>query len=437
MGEENFEYQNIEREIKEMGKNAKVASDKLASLPGSHRDDALLKIADLLEENQDRILRANNKDMNAGRKDGLSEALMDRLLLNEERIKGMADGLREVAELPDPVGGIENMKRRPNGLQVGKMRVPLGVVGIIYESRPNVTVDAGGLCLKAGNAIILRGGSEAINSNITITEIIQDGLEASGLSRAAVQLIETTDRAAVKELLTLNEYLDLLIPRGGAGLINMVVEEATVPVIQTGVGNCHIFIENSADLDDAEEIIINAKTQRPAVCNALETLLVEKDTARSFIPRIVRSLVNMGVQIRGCEQTLEILKDSDLTNAVRPEMIIPAENEDWGTEFLDLILAVKVVSDTDEAAAHIGKYGSGHSEAILTNDYQKALSFINRIDAAAVYVNASTRFTDGNQFGLGAEIGISTQKLHARGPMGINELTTTKFVIFGQGQIRN
>jgi glutamate-5-semialdehyde dehydrogenase len=367
----------------------------------------------------------NEKDLSAGREEGLSSALMDRLMLDELRVKGMADGLRDVAELRDPVGEIVDGWKLPNGLVIEKVRVPLGVIGIIYEARPNVTVDAAGLCLKSGNAVILRGSSSAINSNRMLVRIISGAAEEAGLPRDSVQLVESTDRESARELMRLHGLIDVLIPRGGAGLIRTVVENSTVPVIETGVGNCHVYVDDGADTAMAVDIVVNAKTQRPGVCNACETLLVHRDIAEEFLPAVYARLTEKGVVLRGCPVTRKILKEID-----------EATEEDWYAEYLDLVLAVKVVEDVDDAMRHIGKYGSSHSETIVTNDYVRGRRFIDEVDSAVVYINASTRFTDGGQFGMGAEIGISTQKLHARGPMSLSELTTTKFVIYGSGQVR-
>ncbi len=416
---------SIRDEIIAQAREARRAARILANLSTEVKDQALEAIAQSLEVSMAEIMAENRKDLEAGEKAGLSKALLDRLLLNEERIKGMAEGLRELIKLKDPVGDIIEMWRRPNGLQVGKMRVPMGVIAIIYEARPNVTIDAAGLCLKAGNAVILRGGSEAINSNRILARIAAEAIARVGLPAASIQLIQTTDREAVSVLLGLNEYLDLLIPRGGAGLIRRVINEARVPVIETGTGNCHIYVDQGADLEMAREIVFNAKTSRPGVCNAVETLLVHRDIAGEFLPELYQVLKESQVELRGCPGAREII----------PE-IKEATEEDWQEEYLDYILAIKLVKDFEEAVNHINTYGTKHSEAIITNDYSRSQRFLQEVDAAAVYVNASTRFTDGNQFGLGAEIGISTQKLHARGPMGLNELTSCKFVIYGQGQIR-
>lgn len=404
---------------------AKDAARKMSIISTETKNNALLAMADALIENKDIILEANLKDMENGKNKGLSISLLDRLMLDEKRIKSMAQGLKDVAALDDPIGEVIKMWKRPNNLKIGQIRVPLGVIGIIYEARPNVTVDAAALCIKSGNAVILRGGSEAINSNTTISKIISEAAEKAGLPKGSINLIENTDREAVNVMLKLNKYIDVLIPRGGAGLINTVVENATVPVIETGVGNCHIFVDESADLARAVDIVINAKTQRPAVCNAMETLLVHKNVASEFLPKIAKKLEVLEVEMRGCPVTESLIKDAK-----------PASEEDWSKEYLDLILAVKVVDSLDDALDHIYKYSTKHSEAILTNNYANSQRFLNEVDSAAVYVNASTRFTDGSEFGFGAEIGISTQKLHARGPMGLKELTSSKYIIYGEGQIR-
>lgn len=417
---------NIRKELISQAKKAKEAGRKLANVSTKVKDKALQAIADSLESSTDLIIRENSKDLKAGKDASLSQAMLDRLELNEERIKEMAAGLRELVSLNDPIGDVVEMWKRPNGLQIGKMRVPLGVIGIIYESRPNVTIDAAGLCLKAGNAVILRGGSEAINSNKVLTKIAAEAVSEAGLPDGSVQLVQTTDREAVSVLFDLNDYLDVLIPRGGAGLINRVVNESKVPVIQTGVGNCHVYVDSAADLDMALDIIFNAKASRPAVCNAAESLLVHQDLAADFLPALFKLFKENNVELRGCKKSLELV----------PELV-QVEEQDWSTEYLDYIMAVKIVDSFEEAVDHITNYGTKHSEAIITNDYKRSQRFLQEIDAAAVYVNASTRFTDGNQFGLGAEIGISTQKLHTRGPMGLNELTTIKYIVYGQGQIRD
>lgn len=415
----------VRQEIQTKGRLAREAARVLANLNTGIKNEALLAMARALEKEQATILAANDRDMVAGRGKGLSPALMDRLLLSEKRIRDMATGLRELVALPDPVGQVTSMWTRPNGLQIGRVRVPLGVIGIIYEARPNVTVDAAGLCLKTGNAIILRGGSEAFHSNQALSQIISRAAVAVGVPEGAIQFIETTGREAVKMLMRANEYLDVLIPRGGAGLIRTVLENATVPVIETGVGNCHIYIDADADLKMAADIVINAKTQRPGVCNALETLLVHEKAASRLLPSLMESLRGKGVTLRGCERTRSMVP-----------WVEAANETDWSTEYLELILAVRVVDSFEKAMEHIHTYGSKHSEAIVTQNYQAAQEFLARVDAAAVYVNASTRFTDGFEYGFGAEIGISTQKLHARGPMGPEQLTTFKYIIFGSGQIR-
>lgn len=408
-----------------MGAKAKEASRFLMTA-GSKKDEALNAIAKALCENADKIIKANDIDIENGKKAGLTKSLLDRLQLTEERINGMADGVSEVASLEDPVGRVLDGRTLKNGLQIEKVTVPMGVIGIIFEARPNVTSDAAALCLKAGSAVILRGGKEAINSNKAIAEIMRDAIENAGLPRDCVSLVEDTTRQSATELMQLSDYLDVLIPRGGAGLIKSVVENAKVPVIETGVGNCHVYVDKSADVDMAKSIIFNAKTSRPSVCNAIETVLVHKDIAEKALPEIKAELDKMNVEIRGCERTRAILGDS----------VVPATENDYAVEFLNYILAVKVVDSLDNALAHIAKYSTGHSESIITSDYESANKFTACVDSAAVYVNASTRFTDGGEFGLGAEIGISTQKLHARGPMGLNELTSSKFIIRGNGQIR-
>ncbi|MEM3703622.1 MAG: glutamate-5-semialdehyde dehydrogenase [Candidatus Bathyarchaeia archaeon] len=408
-----------------MCKKAKEASYKLAAIPTETKNRALLKMAEALNKNVDVILEANRKDVEASRKKGVREALIDRLILDEKRIGKMAQCLQEVADLPDPVGEIVKTWTRPNGLIIGQLRVPLGVVAVIYESRPDVTSDAAGICLKSGNAVILRGGSDAINSNIAIGKILSDASTEAGIPEGAIQVVPVTDRATALELMKMREYIDVLIPRGGADLIKAVVENAKVPIIETGTGNCHIYVEKDADLEAAAKIIINAKCQRPGTCNAAEKLLVHREIAETFLPKIIKELRGHNVEVRGCEETRKIVPD-----------VVPATEEDWYTEYLDLIIAVKVLDGIDEAIAHINKYGTKHSDAILTADFEKALHFIRNVDSAAVYWNASTRFTDGNQFGLGAEIGISTQKIHARGPMSVQHLTTTKYFVLGRGHVR-
>jgi glutamate-5-semialdehyde dehydrogenase len=389
------------------------------------KNKVLRHVAEGLVMGSGNILTANKGDMVNAEKAGLKGAIMDRLLLTEDRIKAMAVGLKEIAALEDPVGEILAMKKRPNGLVIGQKRVPMGVIGIIYESRPNVTADVFGLCLKTGNAAILRGGKEAYASNRAITDIIQKVLAEEGFPAECLQLVENTSRESAVALMQLDQYLDLLIPRGGAGLIRAVVENSHVPVIETGVGNCHIYVDESADLDKALAITVNAKVQRPGVCNAAESLLVHEKIAGEFLPRVGAELIKHKVEIRGDKAVCQLIEEA-----------IPASEEDWGTEFLDLIISAAVVPSMDDAIAHIQQYGSGHSEAIITENYTRAQTFLNKVDAAAVYVNASTRFTDGFEFGFGAEIGISTQKLHARGPMGLKELTSTKYIIYGNGQVR-
>lgn len=408
-----------------LGKKAKEASYILGNLSSKDKNDALYAMADFLIENSKIIIEANKKDLETSRIKGTSESMLDRLALNEARIEGMANGLRQVAALEDPVGEVLGMWTRPNGLQIGKKRVPMGVIGIIYEARPNVTSDAAGLCFKSGNAVILRGGSEAINSNKAIAEALREGLKFVGLVEDAVQLVEDTSREVATEMMKLNDYIDVLIPRGGAGLIKAVVNNATVPVIETGTGNCHIYVDEDCDFEMAKNIIINAKTSRPSVCNAAEKLLINEKIAGKFMPIIFEALRENDVEIRG-DESLKALDDS----------VILASEEEWYNEYLDYTIGVKIIKDIDEAINHINKFGSGHSEAIVTKSYEASQIFLQKVNAAAVYVNASTRFTDGEEFGFGAEIGISTQKLHARGPMGLKELTTIKYIIFGNGQIR-
>lgn len=416
---------NIENYVIETASLAKLAARKMAIINTVTKNNALNAMADALIENTEIIIEANAKDMVNGREKGLTPSLLDRLLLDESRIKSMAQGLRDVASLEDPIGEVIRMWRRPNNLKIGEVRVPLGVIGIIYEARPNVTVDAAALCVKSGNAVILRGGSEAINSNTTIARIISEAAEKSGLPKGCINLIENPSRDAVNVMMKLNEYIDVLIPRGGAGLINAVVKNATVPVIETGVGNCHVYVDASADLEMAANIVINAKTQRPGVCNAMESLLVHKDIADKFLPYLAEKLKPLNVEIKGCSKTQDLV---DYATA--------ATEEDWGKEYLDFKFASKIVNSLDEALDHIYKYSTRHSEVIVTNNYENSQRFLNEVDAAAVYVNASSRFTDGSEFGFGAEIGISTQKLHARGPMGLKELTSSKYIIYGEGQVR-
>lgn len=410
--------------LTEMGQAAKEAAVVLARLSSNEKNNALKASADALEKNINEVLEANKKDVEAAVANGIKGAFIDRLTLTEKRVKEMADGLRSVAALDDPIGEVLYMKTLDNGLKIGQKRVPMGVIGIIFEARPNVTADAFGLCLKAGSATILRGGKEAFNSNTTIVNIFRNAIEHIGLPKDCVQMVEDTSRETATEMMRLNGYIDVLIPRGGAGLIQSVVQNSTVPVIETGTGNCHTYVDKSADLDMAVRIVINAKTQRPGVCNACESLLVHEDIAETFIPMVVKALKNNDVEIRGDERFSE------------EDGVKQASEEDWGTEYNDLIISAKVVKDIDEAIEHIRKYSTGHSECIVTENYTNAQKFLDEVDAAAVYVNASTRFTDGGQFGFGAEIGISTQKLHARGPMGLKEITTTKYIIYGNGQIR-
>jgi glutamate-5-semialdehyde dehydrogenase len=411
--------------ILEICKKAQAASVKLAKLTTEEKNFAVCKMAEALEVNADKILSANKKDAEAAKAKGLKAALLDRLALDNRKIANMACCLREVAELDDPVGEIVKTWTRPNGLMIGQMRVPLGVVGIIYESRPDVTSDASGICIKSGNAVVLRGGSDAINSNIAIGEALRGALAETAVPVDAVQVVSSTDRRVAEEFMQMRKYVDVLIPRGGADLIRTVVEKASIPVIETGTGNCHVYVEEDADLERAVLIIVNAKCQRPGTCNAAEKLLVHSSVAERFLPMAIAALRAEGVEVKGGPKTVKIVSD-----------VKPATEEDWYTEYLDFIIGVKVVKDLDEAIAHINKYGTKHSESILTANFDKALRFIKEVDSAAVYWNASTRFTDGNQFGLGAEIGISTQKLHARGPMSVQHLTSTKYFILGSGQIR-
>ena len=409
----------------QLGKRAKVASRGLKIASTATKNNALLAIADALCDNMEMVISANQKDIAAARSSGIREAMIDRLTLTESRIRSMADAVRQVVKLEDPVGKVENGFTRPNGLRISKTKVPLGVVAIIFESRPNVTVDAAVLCLKSGNACILRGGKEAIHSNKALAGIMRQAIAGAGISPDAILLVEDTSRESAAQLMRLNGYVDVLIPRGGAGLIKSVVENATVPVIETGAGNCFIFVDDSANFDMAASIIDNAKTSRPSVCNAVENVLVHRAIAPAFLPQMAEALAHAGVEIRGCSETCAILPSAK-----------PATEEDFYTEYNDYILAVKVVSGIDEAISFIESHSTHHSEAIITESYAHSQQFLSQVDSAAVYVNASTRFTDGGEFGFGAEIGISTQKLHTRGPMGLSELTTTKYIIFGDGQIR-
>lgn len=408
-----------------MGQKAKEASYELGVASPGQKNEALTFMAEELIKAKEEIIKANEIDRQNAIKKGITDALLDRLSLDDSIIEAMAQGLLDIVKLQDPVGEVTNMWQMPNGLQIGQKRVPIGVLGIIYESRPNVTSDAAGLCLKSGNAVILRGASDAINSNKAVAKALVAGIKRSGLPQDCVQLLEDTSRETAREMMRLNDYIDVLIPRGGAGLIKSVVQNATVPVIETGTGNCHIFVDETADLEMAKAIVLNAKVQRPGVCNAAEKLLVHESIANEFLPTIVKALRENGVEVRGCDKAQAIVDD-----------IKVIEEPEWHQEYLDLIIAVKIVKDVDEAIKHINKYNTGHSESIVTESYKNSQKFLQRVDAAAVYVNASTRFTDGGEFGFGGEIGISTQKLHARGPMGLKELTTSKYIIFGDGQIR-
>ena len=412
--------------IETLGANAAAAKKSLISADTEKKNAALQKIAEALLAHSSEIIEANAADLKAARENGMSVSMQDRLMLNEDRIKGISDAVSELIKLEDPIGRVDNGSVRPNGLRITKVRVPMGVIGMIYESRPNVTADAATLCLKTGNAVILRGGKEAYNSNKCICNIMRDAAEEAGFPKDIIQFVDDTTREVTTELMKCNKYLDLLIPRGGAGLIRAVTRNATVPVIETGTGNCHIYIDNSADIEMGVNITDNGKTQRPSVCNALETLLVHKDIAEKFLPAVKAKLDEHNVELRGCPETVRILGDC----------VTPATDDDYATEFGDYIMAVKVVNDIDEAIEHIEKYSTGHSECIVTNDLKNAEKFKQEVDSACVYVNASTRFTDGGMFGFGAEIGISTQKLHARGPMGLYEITSNKYLIDGNGQIR-
>ena len=418
------------KEIEAKAKAAKAASRRLAYLSTAVKNQALKNIADDLPAKQDEILAANKIDYKAGQESGMSEAMLDRLMLSPERLEAIAQDVLAVAALPDPVGEVFDMHTLPNGLQVSKKRVPLGVIGTIYESRPNVTIDISALCLKSGNAIILRGGKEAINSNSALAKVVQAAGKRAGVPDGTVQFIDNTDRELVNHMLKMAGTIDLIIPRGGAGLIKFVTENAAMPVVSGGIGVCHTYIDKDADIDKAVAIAYNAKVQRPTVCNALDTLLVHADIAPRYLPGIAAEWAKAGVEMHCDETALAILKSQSGIKTA------PATDEDWGKEYLALVAAVKVVKSLDEALAHVERYGSGHSEAIVTEDYESAMRFLNEVDAACVYANASTRFTDGGQFGLGAEVGISTQKLHARGPMGLKELTTYKWIIFGSGQVR-
>jgi len=412
-------------EVEQKCIRAKQASVKLATIGTAAKDKALLAMADAFEANADFIKDANRKDLAAAEANGITGAMLKRLTLDDKKIAQMADGVRQIAMLRDPIGETIAGYVRPNGMEIRKVRVPIGVIGIIYESRPNVTADAAALCLKAGNAVILRGGSEAINSNLAIAKVIQEAITAVGVPEGAVEIIETTDREAARELMTMKQYIDCLIPRGGKGLVRTVVENSEIPVIWHLDGNCHVYVDAAADLGMAEEITFNAKVQNPSVCNAAESLLVSEHIASGFLPTMCKRLADAGVELRGCAKTRAIVPG-----------IKEATEEDWATEYLDLILAVKVVSGLDEAIDHINKYGSKHTDTIVTEDYSAARRFTDEVDSACVFVNVSTRFSDGYEFGMGAEMGISTQKLHARGPMGVEEITTYKFVVTGSGQLR-
>ncbi len=416
----------IADQMLELAVAARNASRQIAGLSSAVKDKLLLNMAAALEKNGEQLQRENEKDLSRARDNSMAEAMVDRLTLTAERIRGMADGLREVAALPDPVGEITGMWLRPNGIQVGRQRIPLGVIGIIYESRPNVTADAAGLCLKSGNAVILRGGSEALHSNRAIGEILQRELEKAGLPQAALQVVTTSDRNAVTELLKLEDQIDLIIPRGGEGLIRFVSENSHIPVIKHYKGVCHTYVDDAADLEMAEEICLNAKVQRPGVCNAMETLLIHADIAATFLPQVAAAMKKADVELRGCEKACTIVRD-----------LVPATEDDWYAEYLELILAVKIVDSYEQAREHIETYGSLHTEVIVTNDYLLSQRFLREINSSVVMVNASSRFSDGNQLGLGAEIGISTTKLHSFGPMGLEDLTTRKFVVLGTGQVRD
>lgn len=409
----------------ELGKKAKAAEDSLRTISTDKKNQVLSAVADHLVACSETLLKANETDVNNGKANHMPEGLVDRLLLTKERIEGMAEGLRQLVGLEDPVGEVTGMKKRPNGLLIGQKRVPLGVIGIIYEARPNVTADAFGLCFKTGNVVILKGGSDAIHSNQAIVDCIRETLKEQGVTEDAIQLIADTSRETAGEFMKMNQYVDVLIPRGGKGLIKAVVNQSTIPVIETGTGNCHIYVDETANLDMAADIILNAKTQRVGVCNACESLLVHDSVKEKLLPVLAERLQKKHVELRADEKAMEFMPGA-----------VPAVPEDWGTEYLDYILSIKIVYSVEEAIAHINRYNTGHSEAIITENYTHAQKFLDQVDAAAVYVNASTRFTDGFEFGYGAEIGISTQKLHARGPMGLLALTTTKYIIYGNGQIR-
>jgi len=411
--------------ILEICQKAKAASTEMAKTTAEAKNKALCRMANAIEANMEKILAANAVDIEVAKAKGLKASLLDRLALDQKKVQGMVKEIQEVSALPDPIGTILSTWTRPNGLIISQVRVPLGVVGVIYESRPNVTADSASICIKSGNAVILRGGSDALNSNVAIVEILRDALSKTGVPVDAIQIVNSADRKDAQELMKMRQYIDVLVPRGGADLIKTVVETSRIPVIETGTGNCHVYVESDADLQKATPIVINSKCQRPGTCNAAEKLLVNQKIAKSYLPVVISELHKNGVEIRGDKETRKIVSE-----------VKEATEQDWYTEYLDLIIGVKVVKDLDEAIAHINKYGTHHSDSILTADFDKAMRFIKEVDSAAVYWNASTRFTDGNQFGLGAEIGISTQKLHARGPMSAQHLTTTKYVVLGNGQIR-
>lgn len=411
--------------LEELGKKAKEAEAALRSITTSKKNEVLTAVADNLINSADKLIEANAIDLKHARENNMAEGLIDRLMINQDRIEGMAEGIRQIVALEDPIGEVDNMKKRPNGLMIGQKRVPLGIIGIIYEARPNVTADAFGLCFKTGNVVILKGGSSALNSNRAIVDCIRESLAQCGVTQDAISLITDTSRETTAEFMKMNQYVDVLIPRGGRGLIQTVVNQSTIPVIETGTGNCHIFVDETADLKMAVDIILNAKTTRVGVCNACESLLVHGAVKERLLPELAKRLQEKHVEMRADKEAEALMPGS-----------VPATEEDWGTEYLDYILSIKVVYSVEEAIAHINRYNTGHSEAIITNNYTNAQKFLDEVDAAAVYVNASTRFTDGFEFGFGAEIGISTQKLHARGPMGLLALTTTKYIIYGNGQIR-
>lgn len=425
LGTQTLERSNTMSRLIEQGKKAKAVARIIGQLSSQEKNKGLIRAADNLIARMDEIVAANKEDVRKAIEQGITGALVDRLTLDQSRVEAMVEGIRQIAELEDPIGEISAMKKRPNGLVIGQKRVPLGVIGIIYEARPNVTADAFALCLKSGNATILRGGKEAIASNMKIVEIIGEGLESVGIPKEAIQLVEDTSRETSVEMMKMNDYLDVLIPRGGKGLIRSVIENSTVPIIETGEGNCHVYIDQSADMEKAIAIAINAKTHRPGVCNAMETLIIHQAIAKDILAELVKKLQSLRIDVRGDEKVKGIMPN-----------IMLATEEDWATEYLDYTLAIKIVESFEEATDHIATYGTGHSEAIVTENYTRAQAFLDVVDAAAVYVNASTRFTDGSEFGFGAEIGISTQKLHARGPMGLKELTTSKYIIYGNGQIR-